>query len=257
MNKNRLRTSITGIAISLSLLSGTSLAIAKPSLDLQEPTPQPHSTSIEYMNIAKTLSLNANRFTFAPLTPDVKKTEQKQPTHAAPVAEPNKVDLQKKAIAVPMQKPQIKNEALKKVQPVAEAHTNAAASPILKHSASAQIHTLEVSPGKTMQYKRLIPVIATAYTAAAEENGIWGAFDYFGNPLKTGTIAVDPTVIPLGSTVYITGYQYNGLPAKGMIAKATDMGSAIKGKRIDIFVPASRADASEFGMQDVKVYIIK
>jgi 3D (Asp-Asp-Asp) domain-containing protein len=172
---------------------------------------------------------------------------------AAPI---NSVPL-KKTIAAPTQKPEIKHETKQKAQPIAAAPANAPKQPKLQHNTSTQTHTLEISPGKTVQYTRLIPVKATAYTAAAEENGAWGAFDYFGNPLKTGTVAVDPNVIPLGSTVYITGYQYNDLPAKGMIAKATDTGSAIKGKRVDIFVPSSRGDASEFGMQDVKVYIIK
>jgi 3D (Asp-Asp-Asp) domain-containing protein len=118
-------------------------------------------------------------------------------------------------------------------------------------------HSLEISSGNTIKYSRLIPVKATAYTAAAEENGSWGAYDYYGNPLKLGTIAVDPDIIPMGSTVFITGYAFDGLPAKGMIAKATDMGGRIKGKRVDIFVPSSKADASKFGMQDVKIYIIK
>jgi 3D (Asp-Asp-Asp) domain-containing protein len=126
-----------------------------------------------------------------------------------------------------------------------------------KAAAVSESHSLEISPGNTIEYSRLVPVKATAYTAAAEENGPWGAFDFFGNPLKLGTIAVDPEVIPMGSTVYITGYSFNGLPVKGMLAKANDQGSSIQGKRVDIFIPTSRADASEFGMQDVKVYIVK
>jgi 3D (Asp-Asp-Asp) domain-containing protein len=122
---------------------------------------------------------------------------------------------------------------------------------------AANKHTLKIPSGKTIKYSRLIPVKATAYTDAAEENGMWGAYDYYGNPLKLGTIAVDPAVIPMGSTVFVTGYSFNGLPAKGMIAKATDQGSAVQGKRVDIFVPTSQADATKFGMQDVKVYIIE
>jgi 3D (Asp-Asp-Asp) domain-containing protein len=72
--------------------------------------------------------------------------------------------------------------------------------------------------------------------------------------LKLGTIAVDPSVIPLGSTVYIKGYKHSGLPAQGMIAKATDTGGAIKGARVDIFIPG---DARSFGMQNVEIYILK
>jgi len=105
-------------------------------------------------------------------------------------------------------------------------------------------------------YKEALQVKATAYTAAAEENGKWGAVDYFGNPLSVGTVAVDPAVIPLGSKLYMVGYDYDGLPKGGMYAIASDTGGAIKGKRIDIFVPDSRAEALKFGIQDVIVYIL-
>lgn len=98
---------------------------------------------------------------------------------------------------------------------------------------------------------------ATAYSAAPEENGRWGAVDYFGNPLRLGTVAVDPEVIPLGTKLYITGYNFDGLPAAGLKAIAADTGSAIKGNRIDIFVPGSHAKVSDFGFQKVKIYILK
>ncbi len=110
--------------------------------------------------------------------------------------------------------------------------------------------------GKTYRYKKALDMKATAYSAAASENGKWGAVDYFGNKLKVGTIAVDPKVIPLGTKVYITGYNYAGLPKGGMIAVASDIGGAIKGNRVDVFVPGSSSEASTFGIQQLKVYII-
>lgn len=117
-------------------------------------------------------------------------------------------------------------------------------------------NAIRTASGQSVEYKRVLSVKATAYTAAAQENG-WGPVDYFGKPLKLGTIAVDPSVIPLGSKVYITGYSFSGLPQGGMIAKATDKGSAINANRIDIFIPTSPAQASKFGVQNVKVYILK
>jgi len=105
--------------------------------------------------------------------------------------------------------------------------------------------------------EQTIEAVATAYSASAEENGRWGAVDYFGNPLQRGTIAVDPSVIPLGSTVYITGYKFDALPPGGMIAKATDIGGAVKGNRIDIFIPASPEKTKKFGIQKVKIYVLK
>jgi 3D (Asp-Asp-Asp) domain-containing protein len=143
-------------------------------------------------------------------------------------------------------------------------------------SANPAVNPLNLYPGLTIQlpkgqsvhpastkasvnalsYRKEIPSIATAYTSASSENG-WGPVDFFGNRLKLGTVAVDPSVIPLGSTVYVSGYSFNGLPAGGMICHATDTGSAIHGNRIDIFVPTNQTAASDFGFQNVKVYVLK
>jgi 3D (Asp-Asp-Asp) domain-containing protein len=111
--------------------------------------------------------------------------------------------------------------------------------------------------GQSLAYSKVLNIKATAYSASAEENGKWGPVDYFGNPLKLGTIAVDPTIIPFGTKVYITGYDFSGLPTGGLVATATDKGGAINGNRIDIFVPGSRDFVSDFGYQNVKVYILK
>ncbi|KHF34232.1 3D domain-containing protein [Paenibacillus sp. P1XP2] len=111
--------------------------------------------------------------------------------------------------------------------------------------------------GKTFAYNKTLKVKATAYSSAASENGKWGAVDYFGNPLELGTIAVDPSVIPLGTKVLVTGHSFPGLPKKAFVATASDTGSAIKGNRIDIFVPGSPQSVSNFGFQDVELYFIK
>ncbi|WP_036746879.1 stalk domain-containing protein [Paenibacillus sp. UNC451MF] len=106
-------------------------------------------------------------------------------------------------------------------------------------------------------YQKVIEGKATAYTGSPAENGGHPSIDYFGNPLQVGTISVDPSVIPLGSKVYIEGYSYDGLPSGGMFATATDTGGAIKGNKIDIYVPDNKAKAQQFGIQQVKIYVIK
>ncbi|MNI36804.1 Cell wall-binding protein YocH precursor [compost metagenome] len=111
--------------------------------------------------------------------------------------------------------------------------------------------------GKEFSYQKVIQVKASAYSSAASENGSWGAVDYFGNPLKLGTIAVDPSVIPLGTKVLVTGYTHPGLPKQAFLATATDTGSAIKGNRIDIFIPGSQSSVAEFGFQYVNLFIIQ
>ncbi|ASR47287.1 hypothetical protein B4V02_11625 [Paenibacillus kribbensis] len=110
--------------------------------------------------------------------------------------------------------------------------------------------------GKTFNYSKVVDVKATAYSAAGDENGKWGAVDYYGNPLKLGTIAVDPNVIPMGTKVLVTGYSHPGLPDHSFVAVARDQGSAITGKRIDIFIPGSKSFVNDFGFQNVKLYVI-
>lgn len=63
-------------------------------------------------------------------------------------------------------------------------------------------------------------------------------------------IAVDPNVIPLGSTVEVTYAD-----GTSFVGTAQDVGSAIQGKRIDILV-AAEDEALGFGRQDVEVTII-
>lgn len=62
-------------------------------------------------------------------------------------------------------------------------------------------------------------------------------------------IAVDPRVIPLGSTVEVR--MQDGTTFEAL---AEDVGGAIKGKRIDVLV-ADKQTARAFGRQDVKVRI--
>ncbi len=62
-----------------------------------------------------------------------------------------------------------------------------------------------------------------------------------------GVVAVDPRIIPLRSTLYIEGYGY---------AIAGDVGSAIKGLRIDLGMDTTRL-ARQFGRRPVRVYIIQ
>lgn len=111
--------------------------------------------------------------------------------------------------------------------------------------------------GKEFTYDKVLQVKATAYSSALSENGKWGAVDYFGSPLKLGTIAVDPDVIPMGTKVLVTGHAHPGLPKKAFLATATDMGSAIKGNRIDIFIPGSQSFVADFGFQYVQLFFVK
>ena len=101
--------------------------------------------------------------------------------------------------------------------------------------------TEDQAEGKT------ISVEATAYTAKCEGcSGItYTGVDLNSNP-NAKVIAVDPSVIPLGTEVYVEGYGH---------AVAEDIGGAIKGNRIDIHVP-TKEEAYNWGRRTVEVTIL-
>ena len=66
-----------------------------------------------------------------------------------------------------------------------------------------------------------------------------------GLPVGVGVIAVDPTVIPLGTRVFVPGYGP---------AVAADVGTAIKGNIIDLWMP-STAQALAWGRRTVTITI--
>jgi len=94
---------------------------------------------------------------------------------------------------------------------------------------------------------RTMTVEATAYGAdCAGCSGITATgLNVKSNP-GARIIAVDPSVIPLGSKVYIEGYgNYT----------AADTGGAIRGNRIDVFM-GTEASATSFGRQHLKLTIL-
>lgn len=94
--------------------------------------------------------------------------------------------------------------------------------------------------GNQLEFRSSLTVTATAYSPTGKRT-------YSGTVPRKGTVAVDPRVIPLGSELYIDGYGYG---------KALDVGSAIKGNRIDVFMESER-EARKWGSRKVKVYILK
>ncbi|MEG9298891.1 ubiquitin-like domain-containing protein [Mangrovibacillus sp. Mu-81] len=90
-------------------------------------------------------------------------------------------------------------------------------------------------------------VSSTAYTASC--NGCSG-YTATGINLKANpgikVIAVDPSIIPLGTKVYVDGYGY---------AVAADTGGAIRGNKIDVFF-SSKSDAYRWGRKTIKVKIL-
>jgi len=77
-------------------------------------------------------------------------------------------------------------------------------------------------------------------------------YNYIGTLCRVGAIAVDPTIIPYGTRMFIV--TKDGKYVYG-IATAEDCGSAIKGKRLDLYFE-TQDECFRFGIRDCKVYFL-
>ena len=105
--------------------------------------------------------------------------------------------------------------------------------------------------GRAFAYSRVLTMTATEYSQAPYDPLGGGTITASGmkvkrNPSGYSTVAVDTSVIPLGTKLYVEGYGY---------AIAADTGSAIKGNKIDLYFDPSQFGS--WGKKSVKVYILK
>ncbi len=101
---------------------------------------------------------------------------------------------------------------------------------------------------RDITFKKAFQMVATAYYPGPDSTGPY-ATGYTSTGMKAtyGVVAVDPKVIPLHSLLYIDGYGY---------AIAGDVGSAIKGNRIDLCYD-TKQEALDWGKRSVMVFLIK
>lgn len=142
-----------------------------------------------------------------------------------------------------------KEAAAEKASAAEEAKARGTASGSGSGSGSGSTSNNGPSKGGNEMY-----VEATAYTNDPSENGKqpgehvytkWGEYDLTANP-NMKVIAVDPSVIPLGSHVWVEGYGN---------AIAADTGSAIKGHKIDVFMP-DKASSKSWGRKQIRVVVL-
>lgn len=134
---------------------------------------------------------------------------------------------------IPGKKPVVKKTVTKR-------KTTPVSNPVEKVEPKKVEATPAPTSSKTMTMK------ATAYTA--ECTGCSG-ITATGIDVRNSTpklIAVDPSVIPLGSKVWVEGYGE---------AIAGDTGGAIKGNRVDLLV-ASHGEAMQYGVHTVQVKVL-
>jgi 3D (Asp-Asp-Asp) domain-containing protein len=175
------------------------------------------------------------------------------PAKVAPVAVPKVVPTPVITAAVPaaptapVPAPAPVQEAAAPVKEVV-----AAAAPAPSPAPTADVAAKPAEPSSTeaeepADNNKEITVKATAYTASCEGcSGITATGVNIKDNPDEKVIAVDPDVIPLGSKVYVEGVGE---------ATAADTGGAIKGNRIDVFIPSEEA-ALKFGVKHLKVTIL-
>ncbi|MFB1097699.1 MULTISPECIES: 3D domain-containing protein [Bacillaceae] len=151
----------------------------------------------------------------------------------------------------PVKQEAAKTEAPKQEAPKQEekqeapAQTEQKAEPAKQEAAPAQEEKAATSTSQ--EATKELTVSATAYTGQCEGcSGVTATgIDLNANP-NAKVIAVDPSVIPLGSKVWVEGYGE---------AIAGDTGGAIKGNKIDVHVP-DQGTALNWGRKTVTVKVL-
>lgn len=103
--------------------------------------------------------------------------------------------------------------------------------------------------GEVLTYSKVMEFCATAYTHTDPGCDMITAT---GTTVHWGTVAVDPKVIPYGTRMFIVNA--DGSFVYG-VATAEDCGGAIKGRRLDLYMPTYR-QCINFGRQQCQVYFL-
>lgn len=122
-----------------------------------------------------------------------------------------------------------------------------------KHSAIVKPAGVVIdASGKPKQYKSCLTGVATAYTS---DRGNAGTVTASGLPAQVGVVAVDPSVIPLGSELYITSP--DGAVVYGYAIAGDTGGAMLSGEvLVDLFYD-TYDECIQFGRRTMNVYILK
>ncbi len=106
---------------------------------------------------------------------------------------------------------------------------------------------------KGFSYSKVIEVTATAYDPSPSSNAGYSKTAYGLTP-QYGVVAVDPSVIPLGTRLYIESSDGGASWVYGYCI-AGDTGGAIKGNKVDLCFN-TKAECRAFGRKSATVYIL-
>lgn len=125
----------------------------------------------------------------------------------------------------------------------------------LEINTGSEVNSEFILSGQQTDDKKLVKTTALVKAkGAGASRGAFSATAYcfsgrtaMGHGVRRGLIAADPRVLKMGSRVTISAGQWSGTYL------VSDTGSAIKGKRIDIWVP-SCSEARRFGRRTVQIF---
>lgn len=108
---------------------------------------------------------------------------------------------------------------------------------------------IQLPTGEVLTYTHSDTYVATAYTKTDD-----GCDDYTatGSLVHVGVVAVDPSVIPYGTRMFIV--TSDGQYIYG-IGTAEDCGSGVDGKRLDLYMDTT-AECFQFGRRNCTVYFL-
>ncbi|WP_368504142.1 peptidoglycan-binding protein [Alkalihalophilus sp. As8PL] len=201
----------------------------------------------------------ANLYYTNPATPAAEKAVAATPVEEAPAEEPAVEEpvVEEPAVEEPaVEEPAVEEPAVEEAPVETAPETEEAQEPAeqpaeepaaTEEPAVEETEAQEEEAAPTSSDQATFEMEATAYTAYCEGcSGVTATgIDLRENPNQK-VVAVDPSVIPLGSRVHVEGYGE---------AIAGDTGGAIQGNKVDLFMP-SQDDAINFGRQTVTVTVL-
>jgi 3D (Asp-Asp-Asp) domain-containing protein len=160
--------------------------------------------------------------------------QQEKPDSAAPTQEPKTGMPLPTSLPDTLHAPRTPPEASLDSAPVTDKIGTSTSAPAMSPAPKA-----EIAPAAPVTSPQ--SYIATAYSLPGRTAS--------GRPVAKGIIAADTRVLPMGTRVRLDAGPYSG---EYVVA---DAGSAVKGRKIDVWVPTYR-EACRFGRRNVKLTVL-
>jgi len=112
-----------------------------------------------------------------------------------------------------------------------------------------------ITPYGEFKFSKVIDGRASAYEGGVQSNGIWAGQTATGRAPVYGVVAVDPSLIPLNSKLYIESTDGGQSWIYGFCV-AGDTGGAIKGNRVDLCY-STVEQCYSFGRRNCRIYVLE